>query len=221
MSITRRNAMGAVLAFSMALTAPLSFAAVTEGTDYVVLESPVDIGKGTVIKVFSYDCPFCYKYAKAVDKAVMGKLPDMEFVPFHLKTKGKYGLQGSTLFAVALVKDKAAGLKPLDPKSNFHKIEMALYKAYHDKKERWNDGADPDAFIKTGLDAVGWNRAQYDKDATDPKVKELIDLWEVSYPIAKVQGVPAYVVNGKYLLITKNIMSLDSMVNKIKELSAK
>ena len=129
--------MGAVLAFSMALTAPLSFAAVTEGTDYVVLESPVDIGKGTVIKVFSYDCPFCYKYAKAVDKAVMGKLPDMEFVPFHLKTKGKYGLQGSTLFAVALVKDKAAGLKPLDPKSNFHKIEMALYKAYHDKKERW------------------------------------------------------------------------------------
>lgn len=98
---------------------------------------------------------------------------------------------------------------------------MALYKAYHDKKERWNDGADPDAFIKTGLDAVGWNRAQYDKDATDPKVKELIDLWEVSYPIAKVQGVPAYVVNGKYLLMTKNIMSLDSMVNKIKELSAK
>lgn len=213
--------MGAVLAFSMALTAPLSFAAVTEGTDYVVLESPVDIGKGTVIKVFSYDCPFCYKYAKAVDKAVMGKLPDMEFVPFHLKTKGKYGLQGSTLFAVALVKDKAAGLKPLDPESNFHKIEIALYKAYHDKKERWNDGADPDAFIKTGLDAVGWNRAQYDKDATDPKVKELIDLWEVSYPIAKVQGVPAYVVNGKYLLMTKNIMSLDSMVNKIKELSAK
>ena len=64
-------------------------------------------------------------------------------------------------------------------------------------------------------------RAQYDKDATDPKVKELIDLWEVSYPIAKVQGVPAYVVNGKYLLMTKNIMSLDSMVNKIKELSAK
>ena len=112
MSITRRNAMGAVLAFSMALTAPLSFAAVTEGTDYVVLESPVDISKGTVIKVFSYDCPFCYKYAKAVDKAVMGKLPDMEFVPFHLKTKGKYGLQGSPLFAVALVKDKAAGLKP-------------------------------------------------------------------------------------------------------------
>ena len=151
----------------------------------------------------------------------MGKLPDMEFVPFHLKTKGKYGLQGSTLFAVALVKDKAAGLKPLDPESNFHKIEIALYKAYHDKKERWNDGADPDAFIKTGLDAVGWNRAQYDKDATDPKVKELIDLWEVSYPIAKVQGVPAYVVNGKYLLMTKNIMSLDSMVNKIKELSAK
>lgn len=207
MTLTRRNALGAALALSAALICPASFAAVTEGTDYVVLETPVSIGKGTVIKVFSYDCPFCYKYAKAVDKAVMGMLPDMEFVPFHLKTKGKYGIQGSTLLAEALVKDRAAGLKPLDPNSNFHKIEMALYKTYHDKKQRWNDGADPDAFIKTGLDAAGWSREQFDKDAADPKVKELIDLWEASYPIAKIQGVPAYVVNGKYLLMTKNITS--------------
>lgn len=82
--------MGAVLAFSMALTAPLSFAAVTEGTDYVVLESPVDISKGTVIKVFSYDCPFCYKYAKALStKAVMGKLPAHGIRPFPFEDKRK------------------------------------------------------------------------------------------------------------------------------------
>ena len=195
--------------------------AATEGTDYVVLEQPVKDAQGTVIKVFSYDCPFCYKYAKAVDKTVMGKLPEMSFSPFHLKTKGKYGIQGSTLFAVALLKDEEAGLKPLDPKSNFHKIEMALYKAYHDKKQRWEDVKNPEAFLKTGLDAVGWDRAQFEKDSQNPKVKAMIERWEQSYPIAKIQGVPAYVVNGKYLLMTKNITSIDGMVANIKELSSK
>lgn len=191
------------------------------GTDYVLLEKPVPDAQGTVIKVFSYDCPFCYKYAKAVDKAVMKKLPGLSFTPFHLKTKGKYGIEGSKLLAVALIKDKDAGLDPLAPESNFHKIEMALYKAYHDKKMRWEDGKNPDAFIDTGLKAVNWDRSQFDKDVQDPRVKALIERWEISYPIAKVQGVPAYVVNGKYLMMTKNISSLDGMVNTIKELSAK
>jgi thiol:disulfide interchange protein DsbA len=64
-------------------------------------------------------------------------------------------------------------------------------------------------------------RADSDKAAQDPKVKALIERWEVSYPIAKIQGVPAYVVNGKYLLMTKNITSIDSMADTIKELAAK
>lgn len=41
MTLTRRNALGAALALSAALICPASFAAVTEGTDYVVLETPV------------------------------------------------------------------------------------------------------------------------------------------------------------------------------------
>ncbi len=35
------------------------------------------------------------------------------------------------------------------------KSEVRWYAAYHDKKERWSDGKDPAAFIKTGLDAAG------------------------------------------------------------------
>ena len=196
-----------------------AMAALTEGTDYVKLTNPVPNAQNTVIKVFSYDCPFCYKYAKGVDKMVMAKVPGMEFVPFHLKTKGKYGLDGSKLLAVALVKDQAAGLKPLDPKSNFHKVEMGLYTAYHAKKERWTSGVD--AFLQTGLDAMGMSRADYDKAVQDPKVAALVDRWEVSYPIAKIQGVPAYVVNGKYLLMTKTLKSMDGFANAIKELAAK
>lgn len=207
------------LAATVGMMMSMPAMALTEGTDYVKLPTPVANAQNTVIKVFSYDCPFCFKYAKAVDKLVMDMVPGMEFVPFHLKTKGKYGLDGSKLLAVALVKDEASGLKPLDPNSNFHKVEMALYKAYHTKKERWNSGVD--AFLKTGLDSIGMSRADYDKAVQDPKVAALVDHWEVSYPIAKIQGVPAYVVNGKYLLMTKTLNSIEGFAGAIKELAAK
>ena len=111
----------------------------TEGTDYMKLEKPIPNADKTVIKVFSYDCPFCYKYDKAVTPGVVAKLPEgVKFKPFHLKTKGKYGPQGSELLAVLMLKDEAAGIKSLfDEKSQFKKAKMAYYAAYHDKKERW------------------------------------------------------------------------------------
>lgn len=55
---------------SVLLTATLAVSftasAFTEGTDYMVLEKPIPNADKTLIKVFSYACPFCYKYDKAV-----------------------------------------------------------------------------------------------------------------------------------------------------------
>lgn len=210
---------------SAAVVAFLSSAAFafTEGTDYVKLTKPILNAQGTLIKVFSYDCPFCYKYDKAVTPKLVPKLPaDLKFRPFHLKTKGKYGVQGSELFAVLLLKDQASGLSDRDlygNKSLLKKAKMAYYTAYHDKKERWDAG--PDAFLKTGLDAAGISKADLDKAKNDPKVKALLKEWDASYDVAKVQGVPGFVVNGKYLIMTKSISSVDSMLQLINELKAK
>lgn len=197
--------------------------AFTEGTDYVKLAKPIPNAQGTLIKVFSYDCPFCYKYDKAVTPKLIPKLPaNLKFRPFHLKTKGKYGVQGSELFAVLLVKDQSNGLSDRDlygEKSLLKKAKMAYYNAYHDKKERWDSGAD--AYLKTGLNAVGMTKADFDKAKNDPKVKALLKEWDLSYDVAKVQGVPGFVVNGKYLIMTKNIASVDSMLQLINELKTK
>ena len=43
----------------------------------------------------------------------------------------------------------------------------------------------------------------------------------MTYPVAKIQGIPAYVVNGKYLIMTKSIRNFDGMVALVKELAAK
>lgn len=205
---------------STLLVTSLMATAFTEGTDYMVLEKPIPNAEKTLIKVFSYDCPFCYKYDKAVTGPVVEKVEGIvKFEPFHLETKGKYGKQASELFAILMIKDRAAGVALIDDKSLFKKAKFAYYNAYHDKKERWDGGADD--FLKTGLDAVGMTRAEFDQAVKDPKVQAIYEQWKASYDVAKIQGVPAYVVNGKYLIYTKNIKSIDSMADLVKELASK
>lgn len=209
---------GVFCAAFVAVAFPAS--AFTEGTDYMVLEKPIPNANKTLVKVFSYDCPFCYKYDKKVTGPVVKKLEGIvKFEPYPLETKAKYGLPASRLFAVLMLKDGAKGVALIDDNSLFKKAKMAYYEAYHDKKERWDGGED--AFLKTGLDAVGMSRADFDAAAKDPKVEEMIQQWKAGYDIAKIQGIPAYVVNGKYLIYTKSIRSEAGMVDLIKELAGK
>lgn len=207
----------------IALFANTCFAAFTEGEDYLVLEKPVPNAQNTLIKVFSYDCSFCYRYDSSVMPKIVPNLPGvLTFRPFHLKTRAKYGVHGSELFAVLLVKDQENGLSDKElysEKSLMKKALAAYYQAYHEKKERWDAG--PDAYLKTGLDAVAMSTAEFDIAKNSPKVKALLDEWAASYEIAKIRGVPSFVVNGKYLIINGSIKSVDSMLELINELSKK
>ena len=45
---------------AVAMFGALSAAAFTEGEDYVKLEKPLPVEQNTLVKVFSYACPFCY-----------------------------------------------------------------------------------------------------------------------------------------------------------------
>ncbi|EAK0826806.1 thiol:disulfide interchange protein DsbA/DsbL [Campylobacter fetus] len=215
------------LAASVAFVA-INASAFSEGVDFVKLETPIPNSDGLVTKVYSYDCPFCYKYDKAVTKAVMQKLPEMKFEPMHLATKGKFGKQASELFEVLIAKDNASGTSLLDDKSLFKKAKFAYYKAYHDKKERWGGDANTqenvNAFLSTGLEASGINKDDLEAGLKDEKVKAMLERWGMdansgyAYGVAKIQGVPAFVVDGKYLIYTKAIKGIDAMAELIKYL---
>ncbi|MGB2552202.1 MULTISPECIES: thiol:disulfide interchange protein DsbA/DsbL [unclassified Campylobacter] len=206
---------------AVALFGAVSANAFTEGKDYMVLEKPLSVEKGTLTKVFSYACPFCYKYDKSVTPKVVEKVSGLKYVPYHLKTKAEYGEAASKVLAVLVVKDQEKGVNLLDDNSMFKKAKFAYYKAYHDKKERWNDGKNPEAFIKTGLDAAGMSMDEYNKELENPKVIELLKKWDESYEVAKIQGVPAFVVDGKYLIYTSTITSVDGFAKLIEELLKK
>ena len=158
---------------------PSAFA-FAEGTDFIKLEKPLPGGEGKLVKIWSYDCPFCFKYDAGVDPKMvplMEKATGLKFDMFHLETKGKYGRAGSELFAYCLVKDKAAGITNLeDANSAFKKAKDAIYKAYHKKGERWAAGED--AFLKTGLDAAGISADEFAKNRKNADVQALADAWK-------------------------------------------
>lgn len=193
--------------------------AATEGVDYVTLEKPLSHAQGSLTKIFSYDCPFCFKYDVGVDPKVLPRVEKeahLTFNPIHLETKAVYGRLASEFLALCVLQDREEGRSIENPNSLFVKAKNALYVAYHKKGERWTSGED--AFLKTLTDATGLSLATFRAAQHDPQVLALCEDWKESYDVAKIQGIPAYVVNGKYLIMTKNIRGLDQMVDLIKAL---
>ena len=216
----RRTLISAAAAIAASASVP-AFAG-TLGTDYVVLDTPLPNAEGTLIKVFSYDCPFCFKYDIGVDPKVMPRIEKevgLKFKPMHLETKGMYGRCASVFLAMCMLRDEKAGVSVEDKNSLFKKAKDSIYNAYHKKQERWTSGEA--AFLKTMTDATGLTADDYEKAKADPAVTALADSWKMTYPVAKIQGIPAYVINGKYLIMTKTIRNFDGMVELVKELAAK
>ncbi len=212
----------AAAAAALAAIASLPARAASEGEDYVVLETPLAGCEGTIVKVFSYDCPYCFKFDLGVDPRVLPRIEkeaDLVFKPMHLETKGQYGRCASLFFAMCMLRDQKAGVSVESEASLFKKAKDSVYHAYHKMNERWLEGEA--AFVKTMTDATGLTAADFEKAKKDAAVIALADAWKASYAVAKVQGIPAYVVNGKYLLQTRSIRNFNGMVALVKELAAK
>lgn len=207
---------------ALSLCAALPAMAFTEDADFVALEKPIADWQGFIVKIWSYDCPFCYKYDAGVDPKVLPAAEKATGLPLrmiHLETKGKYGRAASEFLAMCELLDKAAGKTVHDKESLYKKAKDAWYQAYHKKGERWASGEE--AFLKTAFDATGITAEDFAAQRKTDEVVKLADSWKVSYDVAKIQGVPAYVVNGKWLVMTKSIRGFKGFESLLTELAAK
>ena len=68
---------------AVAMLGALSASAFTEGEDYVKLEKPLSVEQNTLVKVFSYACPFCYKYTTRSEERRVGKECRSRWSPYH------------------------------------------------------------------------------------------------------------------------------------------
>lgn len=172
-----------------------------EGKHYIKIDRPHE--DKTVVKIFSVYCPYCFKYDKSVTPALIKSLPEgTKFEAWSLITKGKYGKEATELLSVLISQNND---------ESYTKAKMAYYKAVHDDKIEFKSADD---FLDFGLKAAGISRDDYNKLVNDPAAVAVRDHWASSIEIAKVQGIPAFVVNGQYLIKTDSITSLD-MFNKL------
>ncbi|MEF9942680.1 MAG: thiol:disulfide interchange protein DsbA/DsbL [Burkholderiaceae bacterium] len=189
----------------------LSFSALSadfkEGVEYRVLKDQPRV-ENSIVKVFSVYCPFCYKYEKSVTP-MLAKTYGDKFDAYHLTEKGDFGKVATPVLAA---------LKTIGPEP-YKAAKMAYYGAIFDKKMTFKDET---AFRQYGLDAAKVSQADFEAALAKPQTQATIKLWQdKALPVAKVQGVPAIVVNGQYLVNTSKVTSMDMLKGLIDHLLAK
>lgn len=193
-------------------------AAFEENKDYLVLDKPLNVGENVLVKVFSYGCKYCYRFDKGVTAKLVKSIDGLKFIPYHLKTKGEYGETVSAILAAMISLDEEKNIDLFDENSKFKKAKFAIYRSYHDKEEKFSS---KDDFIIMALKAAGVSKDEYMKALNSKRAQEILTSWDDSYDIAVISGVPAFVVNGKYLVSLNSATSMDKLTQIVKFLLTK
>lgn len=183
------------------LIAPMAALAVDykEGVHYTVVNDGPATAKPEIAEFFSFYCPHCYNFAKVQVPQIKANLPEgVVFKQNHVEFIGReMGPEMSRAFAVAhqLNVDE--------------KIEKALFAAIHDQKQRFVSRDDiRQVFIANGIDGK-----DFDAAANSFMVSAQMAQMKRATENAKLSGVPALVVNGKYRVETGAIKSYDELLD--------
>lgn len=211
-----------VLAFSCAN------AKLVEGIEYEKLPFVVENMDDTVIKVARYNCQFCYKFDEHVVGRMVPNLKSVKYIPYHSAFGAEFGKQVSQVLAVMIAKDMEKGISLVDENSMYNRTNMAIYRAFHSKGERWGDDSSKDRnvkkFLKTALAPTKMSVKEYEENLKEPKVVEILDSWgldsdDMAARLANVQGVPSFIVDGRYIIKPEAIRTPEQLADMIEELS--
>ncbi|MBK1991308.1 thiol:disulfide interchange protein DsbA/DsbL [Campylobacter sp. 2018MI35] len=194
--------------------------ALTEGKEYIVLHSPIPSVPNSVIEVFSYRCTHCYDHHKfnTLEK-IKEKLPNLNYSFYPVSSMGDYGKQANEVFAFAYAKDKENNIDSTDQNSFTYKVADAYFSAYFKKKERWENGENPEAFYDVGLKAMGVTKNDLEIFLKTDEANKILKSYEYANDISKNYGTPGFVVNGKYQITPQAITSPQALIKAIEELS--
>jgi len=155
-----------------------------------------------VVEVFWYGCPHCYTFEPYLQKWLAAKPDDVEF-------RRLPGILGSAWAPHARAFFTAEKMGILD------QIHEPLFKAIHkDRKQIFSDAEVKNFIVSTtGVDANEFSRI-FDSKEIDIKMRQAL----VSEQKYKITGVPAVIVNGKYLTNGTMAKSYESIIDVINHL---
>ncbi len=157
-----------------------------EGIEYKRLKSPVptqvEAGKVEVVELFWYGCPHCFRLEPDLQKWLKNKPENVEFIRIPAIFNKTWALHAKAYYT-------ADFLGVMD------KIHKPMFDAMHLKKQRLNTAASVKKFfIEQGVSEKDFDGV-FNSFGVDAKVRRAKALSK-QYGIS---GVPALVVNGKYL----------------------
>ncbi|MFQ6371913.1 thiol:disulfide interchange protein DsbA/DsbL [Shewanella sp. YIC-542] len=169
-----------------------------EGVNYkIVTDKPASV-KPTLTEYFSFYCPHCYHFAKTFMPPLKANLPKgMTLTQNHVEFIGReMGVVMSRAWAIATL------LKVED------KIELPLFSAIHDKRQPFTNMEQ----VKQFFVAAGVDGKEFEAAANSFMVNSLMANMKRSTENAKIDGVPALMVNEKYLIDTASLKSFEQLV---------
>jgi len=163
-----------------------------EGTHYTVISAKAPTEKPQVVEFFSFLCPACYRFEPIV-KTLKEKLPpEVKFSKSHVEFLGAdLGVALSRAYAIAQL------LKVEDT------VNPALFNAIHVEKRRLTSLAD----IRPIFLASGVKAKTFDGAAKSFMVNGIASKMSHNAKKFRINGVPTFVVNGKYQIDNTTIKS--------------
>lgn len=173
-----------------------------EGTHYTVLSQPLSIpldGKAHVEEFFWYGCPHCFQLEKPLNEWKENLPNNVKFSQTPAQFSRAWRLH-ARLFYVA----KALGV--LD------KVNTSIFRAIHLDKKRLLSKSDQREFLveKANVSAADFDRA-YDGFSVVSSLKRA----DQRVRQTDLRGVPALLVNGKYLVNSSVPGGHDAMLNVV------
>ncbi len=180
--------------------------AVDEGIDYRTLSQAVPTETGDkieVLELFWYGCPHCYHLEPALKKWLAGKADYVEFRRGPAVLGQNWVSHARAYFAAEL-------LGVLDD------LHEPFFQALHDKKMRlFDEQSITNWFKEKGVDAEEFRKA-YRSFIVDMKVRRASQLGNR----LGLDGVPSFVVNGKYVTSPSQAGGSERMFEVLTHLAA-
>ena len=173
------------------LPAGTALAEYVEGTQYKRLAAPVptvDASKVEVVELFWYGCPHCYRLEPDLKKWLKNKPANVVFVRVPAVFRPLWGFHAKVYYTAEV-------LGVLD------QVNPAMFEAMHVQRRKLNSVDEVKAlFAQYGVTSEKFDNA-FNSFAVDAKVRRATDLTR-RYGL---EGVPALVINGKY--VTDGVMA--------------
>ena len=188
-----------VLGLAVFLAAGLAQAEPAAGVEYRELSPPLPTeaaGKIEIVEFFSYLCPHCYRFEPAL-KLWVNKLPkDAQFRRIPAMFGEEYAQAARAYHALEAI-------------GELERLHAALFEAVHSatRLRAENEAALTEWLGKQGVDTKKF-AAAYRSFSVEGKLKRAAQLTQAY----KIEGVPSMTINGKYVVITDNMKSLEQLL---------